>query len=145
MPHVLMTSDWSDGSRRLLVDLVFSRTTSDIMFDLARFGQSCILKYSKAVSWLKASLERDTRFRQFFISNNVMPLRLWNAKIRSSSTLNSLDSIVNHPEFILIFGTVGTPLMEKSEIRAEGGRGCDTVKQGQSWMVSLRRVGNHLF
>jgi hypothetical protein len=97
------------------------------------------------MSWLKASLERDARFGQFLIVNDDMPLRLQDAKILSSNTLNSLDSIVNRPHFRPIAGSVGTPLMDNQETVAEGRIGYDTVKQGQSWMVNFWRLDVHSF
>jgi hypothetical protein len=129
----------------LLADILLSWKTSDVMFDLVRVGHLCINKFLKAVNWLKVSLERETRFGHFSIFNDVIPLRLWNARILSSSTINSLDSTVNQLPIIRIVGRMGTPLMDSSDIRAEGTRGCDTIKQGQSWMVRLRRLDSHSF
>jgi hypothetical protein len=83
-----------DGRTRLLADVLLSWKTSDVMFDLVRVGHLCINKFLKAVNWLKVSLERETRFGHFSIFNDVIPLRLWNARILSSSTINSLDSTV---------------------------------------------------
>jgi hypothetical protein len=134
-----------DGRTRLLADVLLSWKTSDVMFDLVRVGHLCIYKFVKAVNWLKVSLERETRFGHFSIFNDVIPLRLWNARILSSSTINSLDSTVNKLRLKSIVGRVGTPLMDNTDIRAEGTRGCDTVKQGQSWMVRIWRLDSHSF
>jgi len=65
------------------------------------------------VSWLKLALEIEINFGQFPMLNDVMPLRLWNAKIRSSSTLNSLDAILSDMLSIFIDSF---PLMEISRI-----------------------------
>lgn len=72
-----------------------------------------------------------------------MPLRLWNAKILSSSIINSSDVMLSCPYSFSIVGYVGIPLIEKWDVRAEGGRGYDSTKQGQSWIVSSRRPDRH--
>jgi len=78
-----------------------SDAASNVMGGLSKLEQLCILKDSKPVSWLKLALEIEINFGQFSMPNDLMPLRFWNAKIRSSSTLDSLDTMLT--DVVLIF------------------------------------------
>jgi hypothetical protein len=72
------------------------------MGGVSKLEQLCMLKDTKTVSWLKPLLEIEINYGQCLILNAVMLLRSWNAKIWSSNTLNSLDSISSFVLFIFI-------------------------------------------
>jgi hypothetical protein len=114
MPHEEIQRYLRDGRTRMFLDVLFAEAASTMMGGLSKLGQLSILKISKLVSWLKPSLEIEINFGQPLMHNHLMPLRLWNAKIRSSSTLtNSLHSILRR---VLLIFIDEFPLMENSRI-----------------------------
>jgi hypothetical protein len=128
MPEEEMLRYLRDGRVGMVSD-----AASNVMDGLSKLGQLHMLKYSKLVSWLKPSLEIETNFEQFFMVNKPMPLRLWNAKIWSSSTLNPLDSILSATLSIFIDSF---PLMEifVLHMQAEGGRRRETIRRTRTIM-----------
>jgi len=107
MPEAEMLSSLRNGRAGKV-----SGAASNVVGGFSKLEQLCILKDSKPVSWLKLALEIEINFGQFSMLNDIMPLRFWNAKIRSSSTLDSLDTMLTDTLLRLLDFIDSFPWME---------------------------------